>query len=255
MLIGLVKGYQVGEISKRKAGKANFGEGLENVISKEELQREALEALQGKGRVFALYSQKDKLLKACYILERVRMNSGEIPYQRVRIDAENLWEFVTTGTVSDEEDKDIVGGKAAWEQESLNLENSEESHNGVEDKEIWVYKLTSSYSECVEDEAIHNFEKAILQELKEAVVSAQIDAAFSGENLPEAIIWKDKTLRTSKIKAGSYGYVNALPIGLGIGTALGVTLDNIAMGICLGLLWSVVFGVQFTTNERKGGDE
>ena len=255
MLVGLVKGYEVGEINKRKAGKENFGAGLEYVISKEELKREALEALEGKGRVFALYSQKDKLLKACYILERIRVNSGEIPYQRVRIDAENLWEFVTTGTVSDAEDKDIIGGKEVSEQEGLNLEDSQESDSSAEDKEIWVYKLTSSYGDSVEEEAIQKFEKAILLELKEAVVSAQIDAAFLGANMPEAIIWKDKTLRNSKIKVGSYGYVNVLPIGLGIGTAMGVALDNIAIGICLGLLWSVVFGVQFSTMGQKGGEE
>ncbi len=249
MLIDAIKGYQICEIFKRRARKENFGDGLAEIVPRGILQEEVLNVLKGKGRVFGLYSKKDKLLKACYIMERVTVKSSEIPYQKIRINKDNVWEFVKTGTVKEEKDEERKSSN-----EELEGASRQETIQEImeEEKVITVYKLTRQYCNGVEEEVLLNFEKFILEEIKEAIAMNQIDAQFMGNDAPEAIIWKDKALRPSKVKAGSYGYLNAIPLGIGVGAALGIALDNILLGMCLGFLWAVVFGTAFTTSKFEG---
>lgn len=259
MVLDCMEGYQVREISKRRAEKEYFGNGLEGIVAKEKLREEVLKALRGKGRVFDLYSKKEKKTVACYIFEKQQVKSSEVPYQKIQLTKDNLWEFIKTGRVEeakvsgeDNNSEEYNNAEANYSEKSY----SEKMETGQEeDKDILVYSLTGQYNIGLPEDTIKIFEKCILAELKEDVIANQMDSAFLGTDTPEAIIWNNATLRPSKVKVGSFGYINALPLGLGTGVALGVALDNIALGICFGFLWAMIFGMAFTKSGTGKGDE
>lgn len=226
-MLECMKGYEIRTISKRKASKENFGTALNGVISQETLRGEVLKALEGKGKVFGLYSKKEKEFAACYIFEKDKVKSSEVPYQKIKLTKENVWEFIKTGTAE-------------------GAENGSEEDEGKEDKDIFIYRLTGQYSIGLPEDVIQIFEKWVIANLKEYIMVEHDDAKFF--KVPEAIIWNDTMLRPSRVSIGSSGYISAVPLGIGVGAALGVVLDSPVLGISLGFLWAIVFGMAFTTS-------
>lgn len=92
---------------------------------------------------------------------------------------------------------------------------------------------------------MEQFEKAIITEFKERLIFEEV----------KAVIWNDKILTAKKVKIGSYGYASALPLGISIGMLFGLALDNIALGVCFGAAWALLFGTAFRTAGKKNMGE
>lgn len=71
-MIGYVKGYNISNITEKKANKKDFGAGIDSVVAIEELRENILNVLKDKGKVYGLYKKKE--LVACYIFKK-RKNS------------------------------------------------------------------------------------------------------------------------------------------------------------------------------------
>lgn len=69
MLISSVGGYKTYTLSKRRVEREDFGIALAKLIDVSELKKKVLEVLEGKGRVYGVYSKK--VLVGVYMFERL----------------------------------------------------------------------------------------------------------------------------------------------------------------------------------------
>lgn len=256
-MLGKLEGYQIKTIFKYMAKKEGFGLAESSALQKEEQQRIVLEALKSKGNVFGIYKKCE--LQACYVFERTTMMEDEISYPKYDLNKDNAWDFVTGHDVEEafesEENvevtpekegvlKDIIDdmeemGKELEDElnESMDLLFDKKKENKQASKPVAVIRLKAVYNHSVPEDILEEFEKAILKEFKELLMLNDVKAIF----------WNEKMLVQKQVKVGTMGYVNALPMGLGVGVAIGVALDNIALGMCLGMLWGLAFGTIFTS--------
>lgn len=221
-MLGKIEEYQIKTIDKYMAKKKAFGLSDSSFMEMEVQQEEVLSALKGHGTVFGIYSKKE--LRALYIFEKVKVKEDEIPYPKYDINKENAWDF-------------LMG------REVQQTEEGAMPQDVAEDKErmVWIYRLTRVYNRKVPNHIIEQFEKAIVKEFKELLFFDEV----------KAVIWNEKILTAKRVKMGADKYVSVLPLGISIGMMFGVALDNIALGLCFGVAWGLIFGMAFTTVGRK----
>lgn len=224
-MFGYIKGYDISDISKRKAKKEGFGLSLNSIVSNEVLRNDVLEAIKNGGKVYGLYKKKEMI--ACYVFTKEKVDSAEINQPTIDLNKENM--------------SKIIQGKT----DEVSTENSNEV---LKDKETTVLKLSGKYILPQHADVTQEFEKTLLAELKEYVVMGEI----------KAVIWEENILVATQIKVGALGTISGIGFGISIGFLFGLIFDNIAIGICLGMLWAMSFGTLFRTinsnTENKKSD-
>lgn len=207
MIFGKIKGYNIVCFSKKKAEKGNFGTAIHSVIQEKELQEEILAALASGGQVYALYKEKEMM--ACYIWVKDLVNVAEY---------------------------------AEFEEKGEELTSIEEKMQGTGEKQQrMALVLKKEYMVAAAEEAREQFEKVILEEVKESMVYQDI----------KHIAWKDTLLVQEKIKIGNLEIAGGIGFGIALGMMFGIVLDNIGIGILLGLTFGYMFATTFRTLYRN----
>ena len=226
-MLGKVEGYQLKTVFKYMVRKKEFDLPDCSFIEMEELREAVLLALKGNGRAFGIYSKKE--LRALYVFEKVKVKEDEITYPKYDINQENAWDFITGREIEEVEDCTMV----------------QEPGDGNK-KQVWIYRLTKVYNKTVPNHVLEYFEKAIVKEFKELLFFDEV----------KAVIWNEKILTAKQVRVGADRYMSAIPLGISIGMLFGVALDNIALGLCFGVAWGLIFGMAFTTTgKKKMGEE
>ena len=214
MIFGKIKGLCIVSLSKKKAEKGNFGAAIHSVIQEKELQEEILEALTGGGQVYALYN-KEKEMMACYILVKELVNVTEYTERQEKTEEYTAME--------------------------------EEMQETGEEQQRMAFVLKKEYMVVAAEEAREQFEKAILEEVKESVIYQDI----------KHIAWKDTLLVQENIKMGNWEIASGIGFGFALGMLFGIALDNIGIGIALGIAFWYMFATTFRTlyrNKNKSND-
>lgn len=218
-MIGYVKGYNISNITEKKANKKDFGAGIDSVVAIEELRENILNVLKDKGKVYGLYKKKE--LVACYIFKKEKTTNSELIKPAViNLTEDNLLK--------------IVQGK-------IDEASTEENSDILKNEEIAVFRFSEGYVSPQHTAVTEQFEKAILNELKEYILLGEV----------KAVVWGENILVSTQINAGSLGSINGLAIGIAMGFMFGMIFDNLAMGISLGLIWSLAFGTLFKSTETQ----
>ena len=203
-MFGYVKGYDIRNISKRKAEKEGFGVGLNSVVATEALQKGVLEVINNGGKVYGLYKKKEMV--ACYILTKEKVNNTEINQPVISLNEENI--------------SKIIQGKI----DEVSTDNSNEV---LKNEEVIIFRLSEKYISPQHANVMQEFEKVLISELKEYIVLSEV----------KAVIWEENMLVATQVKAGALGSVGGLAVGMLFGMIIGISLDNIGLGIALGMLW------------------
>ena len=124
--------------------------------------------------------------------------------------------------------------------EAKDILNKEAEEKEGENKSQTVFSLVDYYILPEYSDKMGMMKNEILKELKEICV-------FEGY---AAIIWGKEVIRQKAMKIGK-GYILALPFGLGVGFLFGLALDNIALGICLGLSFALAYSGIWSSVENK----
>lgn len=216
MIFGTIKGHDVVTMSKKKVEKANFGTPINSVIPEKSLQEEVLMALEDGGQVYALYKKKEMM--ACYILTK---------------------ELVNTAEYAVEEERE---GQTALEQgDSEEYEKQETRQN----QQQMAYVLKKEYIVPEAESVREEFEKVILEEVKESTVYHDV----------KYIAWKDTLLAPEKVKLGGIEIAGGMGMGIALGILFGVALDHLAIGICMGVAFGYIFSTNFRTLYRIKGKQ
>lgn len=201
MIFGTIKGHNIATVSRKKAEKGNFGTAINSVISEKDLQTEILAALADGGQVYALYQKKEMM--ACYILTKEMVNLADYR-DKVKEDKQ--------GNMSDEE----------------KLE------------EQLAFVLKKEYMVASSKEVREQFEKAVLEEVKESTVYQDV----------KYIAWKDTLLVPKKLKLGNWEIVGGIGTGIALGMLFGLALGHLGIGIALGVAFGYMFATTFRTLYR-----
>ncbi|MBQ2802507.1 MAG: hypothetical protein IJF07_01255 [Lachnospiraceae bacterium] len=213
-MIGYIKGYDISMVSKRRANRADFGLELSSIVPQEELKKAVLTALCAGGKVYSL--RKKKKLVACVIFTKEQMDSTEITQPQISLTKENILGFLTKGTLIDN-----------------SFENTKVQLQG---KEIKIYRLVQQYILPEYQEVEQELEQVILLDMKELMIWSDIQAVF----------WKENILVSKQIHAGALGAFSGISFGISMGITFGIIFDNVALGICFGVLWATTMGMAFT---------
>lgn len=99
------------------------------------------------------------------------------------------------------------------------------------DKDNKVLKFSNSIqTKDIAKESIEEFEKAILEELKEKVLLEEISK----------VEWNDNIIEPRQFSNFSG---SALAIGISLGVTYGIIFDNIGLGLLFGIAFGLCFGV------------
>lgn len=207
MIFGKIKGYNIVCFSKKKAEKGNFGTAIHSVIQEKELQEEILAALASGGQVYALYKEKEMM--ACYILVKELVNVAEYAEFEEKVE------------------------------EHVSME--EKIQETREKQQRMALVLKKEYMVAAAEEAREQFEKVILEEVKESMVYQDI----------KHIAWKNTLLVQEKIKIGNLEIAGGIGFGIALGMLFGIALDNIGIGILLGFAFGYMFATTFRTLYRN----
>lgn len=220
MIFGTIKGHNIVAVSRKKAEKGNFGTAINSVISEKDLQTEILAALADGGQVYALYQKKEMM--ACYILIKEMVNLSDYA---ARVEEDKQEEKEQT------EDK---GQKKEKEQEEKQDEQIEEKEQQM------AYVLKNIYTTAIPYDIKEQFEKAVLEEVKESTVYQDV----------KYIAWKDTLLVPKKLKLGNWEIVGGIGTGIALGMLFGIALDNLGIGVALGVAFGYMFATTFRTLYR-----
>ena len=163
-------------------------------------------ALEKGGRAFALYKQKE--LSGCYIVTK---------------------EFIDLEEYISNQKKEIV----ISEQEHERKEKNEKT------KKAYVLKYQYILPEA--ENVRPDFEKAVLEEVKEMTIYEDV----------RYIAWKDTILVAENFKLGNLEIAGGLGMGLILGIIFGVALGNLALGMCFGVALGYALGTSFHTLWKK----
>ena len=204
MIFGKIKEYNVVTMSKRKVIRGNFGESIKILVSEKKLQEEILKALEEGGQAYALY--KDKEMQACYIVTKELINIEEYISEK---------------------------GKSTDISEQKSVVNQE--------KQQTAYVLKYQYILSDLENVRKDFEKAVLEEVKEMTLYHDV----------KTIAWKDSLLVSENVRIGNLEIAGGMGMGLILGVIFGVALGNLAIGMCIGVALGFAFGTSFRTLWRK----
>ena len=123
------------------------------------------------------------------------------------------------------------------EQIEYDFEKSVFAFFGNKKDEINVYRLIESYMLPACESMREGLEKDIKEELKENMVFYEI----------KAIVWNEEALVLEEKKGSGFGGIGGMGIGLLFALSYGMLFDNLALGICLGMMWGVCFGTIFSS--------
>lgn len=220
MIFGTIKGHNIATVSRKKAEKGNFGTAINSVISEKDLQTEILAALADGGQVYALYQKKEMM--ACYILTKEMVNLSDYA-ARVEEDKQE-----------EEEQTEDKGQKKEKEQEE------EQDEQKGEQQEQLAFVLKKEYMVASSKEVREQFEKAVLEEVKESTVYQDV----------KYIAWKDALLVPKKLKLGNWEIAGGIGTGIALGMLFGIALDNLGIGVALGVAFGYMFATTFRTLYR-----
>ena len=214
-MFGYVKGYNISNITKRKAEKEGFGVGLDNVVSPEILRKNVLDALKDGGKVYGLYKKKE--LVACYVFKKEKTASSEINQPAViSLTKDNL--------------SKIVQGK-------IDEVSTETSNEILKNEEITVFRFSEKHISPQHTAVTNQFEKAILEELKEYIILGEV----------KAVVWEENILVATQINAGSLGSISGIGLGVSFGLMFGMVFGDLLMGFMIGIIFAFAFGTLFKT--------
>jgi len=186
-----------------------------------------------KGHTFCEVSKKkaQKLFADTEVLERVMTvlnNEGKVFALREKKEIVCYYIFDRIETNRDE----IID--AYYEQDEYLAERKEKN------VKTYAYKLIEEYWKPEKEHLRDAFENAICANFKE-----YIDWGMASE-----LIWKDETFVLEKEKKNGFNPVG-IAVGMMFGISFGTSLDNMTLGIPMGLMWAFVFSMLFNAEDRK----
>lgn len=134
-----------------------------------------------------------------------------------------------------------------WVKEPVNIaeytdtEEKEESVK-IDEENHLAFVLKKAYMADLSEEVREQFEKAVLEEVKESTVYQDV----------KYIAWRDKLLIPRKIKLGKWEIVGGIGMGIALGMLFGIAMDNLGLGMALGVAFGYMFATTFRTLYRTG---
>lgn len=105
---------------------------------------------------------------------------------------------------------------------------------------VYAYKLVEEYWKPEKEHLREGFEKTIRANLKE----------YISWGMAKEVLWYEDVYVLEKGKRKVFN-----PAGIGIGAlyaiAYGSSLDNMALGIPMGMMWAIVFSMMFNIDNKK----